>query len=318
MKYTWKTTGIGKVDHLGIQFQKVLRGINEYSYSSKYRYASAGRRFIIHTGKKFGLAKIQNIQDKHLEDHARELKEQGKSNKYIKTELSAIRAIHANIPQAKYELTESLDFNKNVVGLGSTPDGRADRAWTEHEIKEMKNIAIELNRPEISNVIELMRSTGMRLDEAVTIRRDQLESAMKTGKIHLTNTKGNVPRDIPLNDRAKALFEKVLPEISRGNYVFVPQKYVKSHTIHKFKVSVQNLIYNHRNKIQDPERSLSAHNLKPYELGPLTAHGLRHTYAREDYKQYRDRGFSKFNAESQTANDMGHTREEVTRIYTLE
>lgn len=317
MRYRWKETGIGKVDNLGLQFAKVMRGANQGSIETRQTYAKAGRRFVVHVAPKFGLKKIQNIQDKHLENYARELQERGLSDKYIKNELAGIRYIHNQIPQAKYELMDGKEFNRSM-GLKSTPDGRADRAWTEREIEAMKGKAIELGRPEVANAIEAMRTTGMRLDEAATVGRDQLEKAMRTGQLHLTNTKGGRPRYVPVNQRARELFQKVLPNIGRGEYAFVPKSFVEAHKIHDFKESVQDFIYNHRGSIQDKRRSDTGHNLEPGELGALTAHGLRHTYARDEYKNLLEAGWSKQAAKQEIAERMGHGRAEVTTIYTLD
>lgn len=317
VRYTWKETGIGKIDNLGRQFAKVMQGANQGSIATRHRYADAGARFIRHVAEKFNLQKLQNIQDKHLESYTRELQEKGLSDKYIKTDLAAIRYIHRQIPQAKHELTPASKFNK-AMGLGSTPDGRADRAWTEKEISTMKEKAIELGRPEIANCIEAMRATGMRLDEACTVRRDQLESALRTGQLHLYNTKGGRLRDIPVNSRARELFEKILPGIERGEYAFTPKEYVEEHRIHDFKESVQDFIYNHRENIQEGDRSSTGHNLDTGEKGALTAHGLRHTYARTEYEELLKNGFTKDEARQEIAERLGHGRAEVTKIYTLD
>lgn len=317
MNYNWKETGIGKIDNLGVQFAKVMRGANQGSIETRQTYAKAGRRFVVHVAPKFGLKKIQNIQDKHLESYVRELQEKGRADKYIKNELAAIRYIHNQTPQAKHELMDGKEFNK-AMGLESTPDGRADRAWTEREIEAMKGKAIELNRPEVANMLEAMRATGMRLDEAATVRRDRLENALRTGQLYLTNTKGGRPRTIPLNERARELFQKVMPDVPRGAYVFTPVKYVVEHKIHDFKASVEDFIYNHRDSIQDQGRSNAGHNLGHGELGALTAHGLRHTYARYEYQNLLEAGWKKDDAKQEIAERMGHGRAEVTTIYTLD
>jgi len=317
VRYTWKETGIGKIDNLGRQFAKVMQGANQGSISTRHRYADAGARFIKFAAERFNLQKIQNIQDKHLESYTKELQERGKSHKYIKNELSAIRYIHRQTPQAKYELTPAEKFNRQM-GLEKTPDGRADRAWKENEINAMKENAIECGKPDIVNLVEAIRSTGMRLDEACTVRRDQLEAALRTGKLHLENTKGGRPRDIPVNERARELFQKVLPEVKRGEYAFVPRRYVQDHKIHAYKKNVQDFFEKHRDKFQDPDRKSTAHNLKPGEKGAITAHGLRHSYAREEYHKLLDLGFSKNEARKEIAERMGHSRAEVTKIYTLD
>jgi len=93
------------------------------------------RPFIRFVGVHFKLKKLQNIQDKHLEAYAAHLKSRGCSDKYVKNDLSGIRYLHRQIPQARHSLKDSKTANKEM-GLGRTPDGRADRAWTERELSK--------------------------------------------------------------------------------------------------------------------------------------------------------------------------------------
>ena len=46
-----------------------------------------------------------------------------------------------------------------------------------------------------------------------------------------------------------------------------------------------------------------------------TFHGLRHSYAREQYLRYRAEGFSTLNARQSVAMQLGHGRDQVTKVY---
>lgn len=288
--------------------------MNQNRYETRERYVQTMQRFVHHAAKEFNLQKLSNIQDKHLESYVHSLKSEGRSDKYIKTELSGIRFFHNHIP-TKHELSDSRAFNQSV-GLGSTPDNRGiDRAWTEREIQKMKDIANNLGRPEISSIIECMRSTGMRINEAITLRDSHLRNALSTNKISITNTKGGRPREIALTDRARDLFEQQLQVVGRGEYAFTPKNYVESHKIHDFKQSIQNFVYNHREKIQESGRSSSGHNIEVGGRGALTSHGLRHSFAREQYFELRDRGLDREDARLEVAEMLGHSRDSITYVY---
>ncbi len=185
------------VDNLGAQLQKVIRGANQGSKSTQYTHKGASERFIRFVGVKFKLKKLQNIQEKHLQAYAEDMKRRGCADRTIKRELSGIRYIHRQVPQARFELLDSRYSNKKC-GLGSTPDGRVDRTWTERELAEMKALAIEENKPNIALALEVSRATGMRIDEFSSLRRAAAEAALRTGVLHLTNTKGGKPRDVPI------------------------------------------------------------------------------------------------------------------------
>jgi integrase len=308
----------GKVRNLLIQLDKVSRCNNQNSIATGRRYDATMIRFSGHLGSNFNLQSLKNIQDKHLESYARELKERGLSDKYIKNELSAIRFYHTQMPDTRYKFTDSKEFNRDVAKLGSTPDGRADRAWTVREMTAMKDIAIKLDRSEIAKAMDAMSYTGGRLDEIATIKRHQVEAALRTGGLHMTNTKGGRPRTLPISDRLRDFLEKAIKDIDRGDYVFCPRDYVESHTIHKFEKAIEKFIGYHRDKVQDEDRHETAHNIDRGERAALTAHGLRHTYCRERVYNLMEQGLTRNEAKSIVSNEVGHDRESVIEIYLAE
>lgn len=309
--YKWKETGVGVVDNLGRQFQRIMRGATQGSIETRRRYIEACERFLKFVGPHFKLQKISNLADKHLEEYVRYLKQQGKSDKYVKTELSAIRYLHRQIPNVKSELCESQVFNRKV-GLGSTPDGRSDRAWTTEEMRKMIEVANRKGRPEVTKVVEGACLTGLRLDEIATIRRHEVEAALRTGYLMPKNTKGGRPRQIPLTEQAMKFFEEAIRGVPRGGYVFCPP----GMQIHKFKQSVQKFIYDHRKAVQDENRKPTAHNLTPEDRAALSFHGTRHTFAREIFSQLIQQGESFTQARKKLAELLGHGRPGVTKIYT--
>lgn len=232
--------------------------------------------------------------------------------------MSAIRFFHSQIPNTKYELADAKKFNKEVANLGRTRDGRADRSWTEREVQQMKDIANGLNRSEIARVIEVCRTTGMRLDEASTIRTHHIEHALRTGKLEITNTKGGRPRAIPVSERARECLVEAMKDRNRGDYVFCPMEYVKEHKIHTFEKSVEDFIYNHRDKVQDLDRCDTAHNIDRGERAALTMHGLRHTWCREMVYQLQEKGHTREEAKDIMTEYMGHGRPDVIEIYIAE
>ncbi|GKX32331.1 integrase [Vallitalea longa] len=314
MKYKWKMTGHGTTDNLGRQLEKIAKKMNENKYQTRYTYIHSCERFINYLALEFKLRKLANIKDNHLRKYVQYMKGKGNSDKYIKNELSGIRFIHNSIDNTRYELMDSTKFSKEV-GLSFTHDGRADRAWTENEYNSFKNLAIERNREEIANVFEGIRYTGMRLDEIVSLKYQDVYNSLRDGHISLTNTKGGVPRNVMINEGSRRIFVKCLSNKKPGEYVFTPVKYVKNRQIHKFKKQIQNFVYNNRNEIQDKDRKCTGHNLTKDDRGALTIHGLRHSYARDEYLKRRNDGVTKSKARMEVAKMLGHGRDSVTYIY---
>ena len=67
---------------------------------------------------------------------------------------------------------------------------------------------------------------------------------------------------------------------------------------------MQQFIIRHRVEFQSGEREY-----------PLHMHGLRHSYAQEQYAGLVASGHTQIAAELQVSKLLGHTRPEVTRIY---
>jgi integrase len=262
------------------------------------------------------LQKIANIKDKHLKAYAADLKTRGNSDKTIKNKLSAIRNIHNLIPGAKYSLADARTINAEL-NLDSTPSiTNVDRSWSVLEFEALKGKATVLGRDEIAAAFDLMLHLGLRLDEAVTLRHHHIKDALKTGSLHIHRiTKGKVPRNIPLTEDARKVLVRISNTSKSGDYAITPKKYVKTHSIHTFKKAIQNFVGYHRTKIQQPKRSLNAHNVEAEMKSALTCHGLRHTFAKSTYESLRRQGCSKKQAKLKVSKQLGHHRLEITEVY---
>ena len=123
-----------------------------------------------------------------MEGYARRLMDEGKSHKYIKNELSGIRFIHNHMENTKSRLIDGTKFNKRLH-LDQTKDGRVDRAWSDKELRAFCAYAKDINRLDMVKIFEVTRVIGTRLDEICTLRKRDLDNALVTNKLHLTNTK---------------------------------------------------------------------------------------------------------------------------------
>ncbi len=314
MKYTWPKTQDPIANNLGKQLEKIVRSMNQNQFTTRYRYLQGAQRFINHIAPRFRLQRLANIQDKHLESYTEYLLDQDKSSKYIKTELSAIRYIHNNMAITKYELEDGRSFNQRMK-LGSTSDGRIDRAWSHTEYESFIDLLKDRGDIDAADLVSCIRYSGLRLDEACTLKASEVKRAIRSGSLDLTNTKGGVPRSIPLSDTLRKLFKERLGKIDRTEYIFTPAHYVLAKTIHKYEKRIQNLVYKHRDSFQESDRHRTGHNVSQGSRGALTIHGLRHAYARDIYYAHRNQGKSKYYARKNTAKLLGHGRDNVTKIY---
>jgi len=268
----------------------------------------------LHVSEAYRLQKLANIQDKHLASYAKALKEAGRSDKYIKTELSAVRFLHNSIPLTKHELMDGTVFNKSLK-LGKTSDYRIDRAWEQREFIGFIQLFHGKGKSDIADVLECIRYSGMRLDEVCSLKGKDVVRGLDKGILHLKNTKGGVPRDIIITEQLKEILTQKLDDEKKSEILFTPTEYVNRSEIHKYEKKIQNEIYRNRLEIQDKDRANIGHNVTSDQRGALTIHGLRHCYAREQYNAFVERGMSEYTARKKTAELLGHGRDSVTRIY---
>jgi integrase len=124
---------------------------------------------------------------------------------------------------------------------------------------------------------------------------------MKYGYIRIKGKGGKI-REVPITDSIRIEFEKFLRLIPAGHKLFVPD----GKQTHIAKTELQNFITTHRKHIRTQS---------PSEKAPLTFHGLRHTYAAEQYTRLIREGYSEYDARKRVSELLGHERDDVTRVY---
>jgi integrase/recombinase XerD len=287
---------VGAYKNLIAQINKIGDHIRQGSFETKQRYHDAVSRFARHLADQFNLQKWANISDKHLQSYIQYMKSKGLSASTIKTELSAIRMYHDATPFVRNQLSPNEKFD-----LEKRRFGGVDRKWSNQEYKNMVQLARDLGRPDVANILTLGREAGLRIHEVTRIDHSTASRALETGQLHVKG-KGGLERDVPLRPAAIEALREAVERVERGDKLFVDVKAgEKTHEVIK---SVQDFIYNHRDKFQEDDRE-----------SDLTFHGLRHTYASEEYEQRIEQGMSEQEAREEVSELLGHSRDDVTRIY---
>lgn len=277
------------------------------------RYRASCYEFAKHLAKEYNSTHFRNIRDKHLESFVKESQKQGVSAATIKTDLASVRKLHNMLPDTRYRLEDSKVANKKfdlekrvIVGV--------DRAWAKEEINLAALRANAMGRKDVEWSIRIAESTGTRIEEVTALTRSQLRSALKNGYIGLTTTKGGIPRDIPLNKESEGVFRDILRNPHNSEKIFISH----GSTHHQSIKSIQNWIFNNRryfNLSHTPDQKyLDTMNIQ-HEQIKLTFHGIRHLYAREQYKKFVGSGLSALQARKEVAILLGHGRDTVTKVY---
>lgn len=271
------------------QIKKIYSHARQGSFKTRERYYAANQRFCKFLAEKYNTKKFANISNKHVEAYVKHLQEQGKSASTIKTDLSAIRYFHDQCANAKHKLAgnDSFDLEKRRFG-------GVDRTWSKEQYKGMVDKARSLGQDRVANAMILARQ-GLRIHEVFRLDRATAENALKTGQLHVKG-KGGLERDVPLRNEAREVLERRIAEVERGQKLFIEQG-EKTHLVIK---QTQNWIVRHREEFSDKK---------------ITFHGLRHSYAHEEYQRRIDSGMSALKARLEVSELLGHHRDDVTNIY---
>ena len=278
------------------QAEKLYRHNRQGSFKTKERYYEAFKRFLRFVAEEYRLEKLQNLSGKHMYSYFAHLKAKGLAASTIKTEASAIRFWHDKISNAKHTLPSNAELS-----LERRRFGDVDRTWTD---AEYNNIIIECfgaQRLDYEACLVIARYAGLRIHEVMRIDMAIARDALKTGKITVKG-KGGRERSVPINEQIRIEFERFLACTKPGQKLFVPEGKETHEVIKKF----QRFIREHRKKIPPPDSGRTT---------KLTFHGLRHTYAAEQYTRLRKTGLSELDARRQVAELLGHGRDDVTKIY---
>jgi|SRR5699024_8479908 len=299
-------------NNLVSQIERVKKENVRQGSGGKDRYETSQRIFAEHLATKYGSQNFRNVRDLHIESFLKErIERDDVTLTTLKNDLSAIRKLHANV-NAKNEISENKVFEDILSQARVNDDNESvDRAWTEDEYNDALNIAenMQNDRSDVVNALKLARNFGTRIEEVVHLNKQQLREALKNNYLRLNITKGNIMRDVPIeNDMQREALKEVL-ENAKNERIFINHK--DARTYEQAEQRVQDWIYNHRDKFQNKDIVLKDGR----EKANCTLHGLRHHYARERYEKELQKGLTERQARVQVSHRLGHGRDEVTKIY---
>jgi integrase len=307
-------------ENLMHQVDKILQQTNEKSIKTRYRYLEATERFCDFLANKYHLQKFANVKPKHLLNYVEYL-QQNYSPSSVKTDISGIRFFHA------HSGSDNILPDNKRLNLEKRQSGVFDRAWTLQEIQSAINIAGGMGRTDIVYAIKMAYTYGMRIEEVCRCQVNHLKNAVKTGDLYIKGKNGQV-RYLRITSRDQSnIIKELLAYASynkRSGTDRVLIDNIKGATLSE-KKSIQNWIINHRGDFQDNSRTNTEKQKQIQErakqqgikmkIGTVTFHGLRHFYAQERYKYYVQKGYSRNKSLRSVAEELGHHRSSVTKVY---
>lgn len=306
---------VGASKQLMQQVDKVMRLSNRGSKVTRKTHRDKMRTFVSYVGDTFGLQNLKNLSDKHLVGYVEWAKTRQDAST-IKNTLSAVRFIHNELSQTRHQLSENTILNEKLQQL-SIESGIAPQkhelpqrhylhtgknvSWTDNEYKNGITLAEEMNRHDVALALRFGRHFGFRIHEITKTERLQLIHALENGYITVKG-KGGLIRDVKIDGKsAHSTLQDALKHTRLDKQKVFVERLGNTHSIIR---SIENWVYRHRAQFADsPDRK-------------LTMHGLRHSYAQEQYKKnLLITGGDEKAARSLTAASLGHGRDWVTKIY---
>lgn len=280
--------------NLLVQLDRIFKHSRQGSYKTRERYYKAMRRFCRFLAEEYRLERLANISPKHIYAFVDHMQAKGLAASTVKTDLAAIRYYHDMMPNPRYELpsNERLDLERRSFG-------QKDRTWSIPEFNKFLAVCLKHGREDYAAVARLARYAGLRIHECFRIDTAIAENAIKNKAI-TKKGKGGKVRIVPIGEDICTELKRFLAVTKRGSKLFVPY----GEKTHLAINALQQFIVHHRTEVQDTDSDR-----------PMTFHGLRHTYAQDQYERFINAGYTVRNARLEVSRLLGHEREDVTRIY---
>lgn len=169
---------------------------------------------------------VADIRGKHIRQYVFARLSAGAAMRTIHNELAHLRGILR--AAGCYDLANAKELSNMALGLGGTSRKGTKVALTADEYERVRLLARTSNRPGLAALLRLMRTFGLRANEAIHARTDTLERwAMEilTGSITvLAGTKGGKTRVVPALDKdgaAAAINEALNVAKMQGGFLVV-------------------------------------------------------------------------------------------------
>lgn len=283
-------------NNLKNQVDSFFNKTNEKSFKTRDRYSDGMHDFSKFLAKYYKKENIKSIKNKHIQSYVDHMqKENGKySTSYITTNLSAIRFFYERISNGKMHI--KTNHQLGVIPRNQVERIGKNRSMNNDDYLDLLKKADDSGLNKYSQILLLGKTFGLRLHESFSLRKSQLNKAIKTNKLEVKG-KGGLIRTLPVTSEEKILIKNVINSSKTGSdRIFIE----KNEKTHKEMKSFQNFIRNSRRE------GISS-----------TYHSLRHSYAQNLYNSLIKTGLSDAESVKIVNKRLGHgpNRTDITRIY---
>lgn len=298
------------------------------------QYIRGMKSFVTHLANDTKITKLKNYKNNDVIEFEKKLKESNYSVDTIKPYQSGVQEFHKGFLESggtKNKIQDAATIHQKV-DLGKRQSGVLDRAWNDREVEEMKQKALRDGRSDVYFGIRLGDEFGIRIQTIGKLTPRQVNKALRDGELRVKE-KGGKWRNIPINQPNQRELLESLSGIAKGDGLGANQhifrdseqmnigKRTQGQNSHDKTVkSIQNYIGSVRDKIQDDDRKsineyLDSKEKRIVEKVDLSFHGLRYRFAQREIDRLMKEGKSFKDACKVVSQELGHEREQITRIY---
>ena len=240
---------------------------------------------------------LKKIDEQVIEAYVSTLKDRIEANELSKhTAETYVSALNRIIEYTNTHLNKNLEtVSQSQAGLSRDSFQYVDRSVSKntHEafLSFLSSQNNDIKAQALSYSVELQREFGLRLRESLAIKQTTIQQALSLGYLHLTGqdgTKNSRPRDIPIRTEAQKELLKSILDFQKENNLksLAPTTHLREQ--YSFAKNMQN--------------TFNKSNSDYFHY-----HGERHAYAQQRISEGADR--------LTVSNELGHNRQEVTRVY---
>jgi len=245
-----------------------------------------------------GVRGLKQIDSQVIEAYVSTLQDRVEANELTKhTAETYISALNRIIEYSNHFLDKNLQtVSQSQAGLSRDSFQYVDRSVSKNThdafLSFLSSQNNDIKAQALTHSVELQREFGLRLRESLAIKQETIRDALRTNVLHLTGqdgTKNSRSRDIPVKTekQIEALTSALNFQKENNLRSLIPQETLKQQ--YSFAKNMQN-VFNKSN-------SDSYYHF----------HGERHAYAQQRISEGADR--------LTVSNELGHNRQEVTKIY---
>ena len=288
------------------------------SFRTEANYKQGMDAFCHYLAENTSVCKLENgFKPRNIIGFVNNMKDKGLSASTQKTYMAAIRnyADRTGIDQRNIPNNKRLQLDRRT-------GQNVDRNWTDREFQDYKKLAEQYdekndNGGKMGLILDIGREFGCRIEGVLGLDIKAIENALDNGELKTKEKNGKININPVISDRQRDLLNKIkkYAEEKGNRKIFVDSNFKT--TLNE----VENFIKGERLNIQDTDRlkTIDARNnankLGIVQKGNLTYHGLRHTYARDRYKECLEKGMSQEQALKYVSRILGHNRPEITKTY---